>query len=41
MGQTHGAGRLVDVLAEAVREKPAMIVDYATLTGAARVALGT
>ncbi|MEQ8371162.1 MAG: leucyl aminopeptidase family protein, partial [Alphaproteobacteria bacterium] len=28
-------------LAEAVREKPAMIVDYATLTGAARVALGT
>ncbi|MEQ8639819.1 MAG: leucyl aminopeptidase family protein [Alphaproteobacteria bacterium] len=43
IGNTDAEGRLVlcDALAEAVREKPAMIVDYATLTGAARVALGT
>jgi len=32
---------LCDALAEADREDPALIVDFATLTGAARVALGT
>jgi len=42
VGNTDAEGRLVlcDALAEADREKPAMIVDCATLTGAARVALG-
>ena len=42
IGNTDAEGRLVlcDALAEATREKPDMIVDYATLTGAARVALG-
>ncbi len=36
-------GRLVmgDCLAEACREKPDMLLDFATLTGAARVAVGT
>jgi leucyl aminopeptidase len=32
---------LCDALAEADREDPDLIVDFATLTGAARVALGT
>lgn len=43
IGNTDAEGRLVlcDALTEADREKPAMIVDFATLTGAARVALGT
>lgn len=43
IGNTDAEGRLVlcDALAEADSEKPAMIVDFATLTGAARVALGT
>ena len=43
IGNTDAEGRLVlcDALAEADREKPALIVDFATLTGAARVALGT
>jgi leucyl aminopeptidase len=42
IGNTDAEGRLVlcDALAEADREKPALIVDCATLTGAARVALG-
>ena len=39
---TDAEGRLVlgDALARAGEEKPELIVDYATLTGAARVALG-
>ncbi len=42
VGNTDAEGRLVlcDALAEADREDPALIVDFATLTGAARVALG-
>jgi leucyl aminopeptidase len=42
IGNTDAEGRLIlcDALAEAVREKPAILVDIATLTGAARVALG-
>ncbi|MEN8128821.1 MAG: leucyl aminopeptidase family protein [Pseudomonadota bacterium] len=40
---TDAEGRLVlgDVLTEAASEAPELIVDFATLTGAARVALGT
>lgn len=40
---TDAEGRLVlaDALALAAEENPAVIVDYATLTGAARIALGT
>jgi len=40
---TDAEGRLVlcDALALAVEEKPALIVDFATLTGAARTAVGT
>lgn len=43
IGNTDAEGRLVmcDALAEADRENPAMIADFATLTGAARVAVGT
>jgi leucyl aminopeptidase len=43
IGNTDAEGRLIlcDALAEAAREKPELIVDFATLTGAARVALGT
>ena len=43
VGNTDAEGRLVlcDCLAEASRGKPDMIIDFATLTGAARVALGT
>tara|TARA_B100001123_G_C15074181_1_gene932868 strand:- start:149 stop:1006 length:858 start_codon:yes stop_codon:yes gene_type:complete len=43
VGNTDAEGRLIlsDALAEAAREKPEMIIDFATLTGAARVALGT
>ena len=43
IGNTDAEGRLIlcDALAEACTEKPEMIVDVATLTGAARVALGT
>jgi leucyl aminopeptidase len=39
---TDAEGRLVlaDALARAVEEKPELVLDYATLTGAARVALG-
>ncbi|HWD60418.1 MAG TPA: leucyl aminopeptidase family protein [Stellaceae bacterium] len=42
IGNTDAEGRLIlcDALSEASDEKPAMIVDAATLTGAARVALG-
>lgn len=43
IGNTDAEGRVVlsDALALAAEEKPAMILDFATLTGAARVALGT
>ena len=42
IGNTDAEGRLVlcDALAYAVEDKPKTIVDFATLTGAARVALG-
>jgi leucyl aminopeptidase len=42
IGDTDAEGRLVlaDALAAAVEDKPAAIIDFATLTGAARVALG-
>lgn len=42
VGNTDAEGRLIlcDALAEADSEKPDLIVDFATLTGAARVALG-
>lgn len=40
---TDAEGRLIlcDALAEASREQPEVLLDFATLTGAARVALGT
>ncbi len=43
IGNTDAEGRLVlaDALALADEEKPELIADFATLTGAARVALGT
>ena len=43
IGNTDAEGRVIlaDVLAEAAAEKPALLLDAATLTGAARVALGT
>ena len=42
IGNTDAEGRLVlcDLLAEAAAEAPALLLDCATLTGAARVALG-
>ena len=42
VGNTDAEGRLVlaDALAEADHEKPALLLDLATLTGAARTALG-
>lgn len=42
VGNTDAEGRLIlcDALAEADAEKPEVLVDFATLTGAARVALG-
>jgi leucyl aminopeptidase len=42
IGNTDAEGRLIlcDALAEATTEKPALLIDMATLTGAARVALG-
>jgi leucyl aminopeptidase len=42
IGNTDAEGRLIlcDALAEASTERPALLVDVATLTGAARVALG-
>jgi leucyl aminopeptidase len=43
IGNTDAEGRLVlaDALTEAVSEQPDLLIDIATLTGAARVALGT
>jgi len=43
VGNTDAEGRLVlaDALSVAVSEKPDLLIDIATLTGAARVALGT
>lgn len=43
VGNTDAEGRLIlaDALAEASSEKPAILVDFSTLTGAQRVALGT
>lgn len=43
VGNTDAEGRLVlaDALWEAASEDPALLIDFATLTGAARVALGT
>ncbi|WP_236686398.1 leucyl aminopeptidase family protein [Paramagnetospirillum magnetotacticum] len=43
VGNTDAEGRLIlcDALAEASSEKPALLIDMATLTGAARSALGT
>jgi leucyl aminopeptidase len=43
IGNTDAEGRVIlaDALAEAAAEKPALLFDFATLTGAARVALGT
>lgn len=43
IGNTDGEGRLVlaDAITEAVSENPDLLIDIATLTGAARVALGT
>ncbi len=42
IGNTDAEGRLIlaDALAEADRERPDLLVDFSTLTGAARVALG-
>jgi leucyl aminopeptidase len=42
IGNTDAEGRLFlgDALTEAVSEKPALLIDMATLTGAARTALG-
>lgn len=43
VGNTDAEGRLIlcDALAEADSEEPDLLVDFSTLTGAARVALGT
>jgi len=43
IGNTDAEGRLVlaDALTEASTEQPDLVIDFATLTGAARVALGT
>src|SRR3954469_18633346 len=43
VGNTDAEGRLIlcDALAEAASDNPDLIIDFATLTGAARVALGT
>jgi leucyl aminopeptidase len=42
IGNTDAEGRLIlcDALAEACNDKPALLIDAATLTGAARVAVG-
>ncbi len=42
IGNTDAEGRLIlaDALAEADRERPDLLLDFSTLTGAARVALG-
>ncbi len=43
VGNTDAEGRLImcDALTEAASEKPELLIDFATLTGAARIALGT
>lgn len=43
IGNTDAEGRLIlsDALTEACNQNPDLIIDFATLTGAARVALGT
>ena len=43
IGNTDAEGRVIlaDALAEAASERPSMIIDCATLTGAARIALGS
>ncbi len=43
VGNTDAEGRLIlaDALFEAVQEAPEIVIDLATLTGAARIALGT
>jgi len=43
IGNTDAEGRVIlaDALTEACSDSPALIIDFATLTGAARVALGT
>ncbi|PRP90351.1 putative cytosol aminopeptidase [Enhygromyxa salina] len=43
VGNTDAEGRLIlcDALAEADSEQPDLLIDFATLTGAARIALGT
>ncbi len=43
IGNTDAEGRVIlaDALTEAVNEKPELLIDITTLTGAARVALGT
>ncbi len=43
IGNTDAEGRVVlaDALTEAVSEQPELLIDMATLTGAARIALGT
>ncbi len=43
IGNTDAEGRVVlaDALCRACEEKPDLVIDFATLTGAARVALGT
>ncbi|MCA9553745.1 MAG: leucyl aminopeptidase family protein [Myxococcales bacterium] len=43
VGNTDAEGRLIlcDALHEACQDKPELLLDFATLTGAARVALGT
>lgn len=43
IGNTDAEGRVIlcDALARAVEEKPDLVIDAATLTGAARIALGT
>jgi leucyl aminopeptidase len=42
VGNTDAEGRLIlgDALTRALEEKPSLLIDFATLTGAARVALG-
>ena len=42
IGNTDAEGRVIlcDALAYAIEQKPKMLIDFATLTGAARVALG-
>ncbi|MDO8954908.1 MAG: leucyl aminopeptidase family protein [Gammaproteobacteria bacterium] len=43
VGNTDAEGRIIlaDALAEASEEQPELLIDFATLTGAARAALGT